>query len=50
MMEYIHPWCGKKFEIEREFWDIAARSQECCRGCQINHSCVEIEKQWMGEH
>jgi hypothetical protein len=45
---YTHPWCGKTFKIERQYWEIVAKPHSCCFDCEINHhKCKTAEKHWM---
>jgi hypothetical protein len=39
--QYAHPWCGRKFWIRREFWDIEANPVMCCiERCEKDpHGC-----------
>ena len=50
-LAYMHPWCGKSFEIERQFWDLAADPEVCCLEiCGLGPSkCTIAEKNWKEE-
>ena len=45
-LEYVHPWCGRKFLIERQWWEIEASPQMCCiEHCKPN-SCEIASRRW----
>ena len=51
LIHYSHPWCQKTFEIEKQFWDLAADPEVCCLElCAIGASkCDVAQKNWRGE-
>lgn len=48
LLEYNHPWCGKKFEIKKIWWTMEADPQMCCtEHCEIDpHLCEIAKKNW----
>jgi len=47
-LPYVHPWCGKTFLINREWWEIAAVPEQCCISvCDTNPNlCETANKHW----
>ena len=44
---YIHPWCGKRFLIKKEFWAIEANPKMKCILCSEKPSeCETAKKHW----
>jgi len=48
LQAYIHPWCGKRFEIIRQWWGVLAEPRTCCvEVCDIGpQGCEEAKKRW----
>jgi len=48
-LSYKHPWCGKEFLIELQFWEIQGNPQGCCLyECRLIYSSCEIANQKWG--
>jgi hypothetical protein len=47
---YIHPWCGRRFEIMRQWWGVLAEPRTCCvEVCDIGlQNCEDAKKRWCG--
>ena len=48
LLLYVHPWCGKQFQIMAKWWDIEADPQMCCiELCDVEvNSCKIADKHW----
>lgn len=50
LLPYSHPWCGKTFQIRREWWNEEADPQMCCiEHCDPN-LCETASKHWLEEN
>ena len=48
LQDYVHPWCGRRFEIMRQWWEILTEPRTCCvEVCDTGpQGCEEAKKRW----
>ena len=46
LLDFIHPWCGKTFKIERQWWDIESDPEMCCIEHCDPYACKTAEEKF----
>lgn len=46
LLAFVHPWCGKTFKIERQWWDMEADPETCCMEHCDPYGCKTAEEKF----